>query len=508
MTTPVFGTAQLQPPAGFSYVNLNSGDQLLYDNLGGELSVAADGTPTYTGTTEQTSATEVHDGTSWSAGDDITVGSGGGGGGPANSGTPVFGVATLQPAAGFSYVNLTNGTQLLYDNLGGELSVFPGGTVNYTGTTNQSAATQVHDGTSWSAGSPIVVSGSGGGGSFAGADTPVFGSVNLEPAEGFSYVDLDDELSSIAIPGLVPGTQLLYPNVNGQLIIFSEGDYALSGSSAVIVETQMHAGSVWEVGPQLTLLALLEQIGTIGPFTWAQDDAVTVDLRNVFNIDDSDSELLTDVSDVGLPPGTVLADNRFSINTAQLGEGTATVEVVDNFDGLMLSFSFDWAITEMGGPPGPPVASDGTPVFGDTQLRPMPTHSYVNLDSGNQLLYDNLGGELVVSPDGTFVYTGTTVQTSLTEIHTGAAWFEGPPIDVGPDDPDPAVIPPFRGGGTSARVPTRPPRVKNVNVRSLSKAISGPELPFPVYKFSRRQFFEQGNHRPFIDAPSDDDNDG
>jgi hypothetical protein len=43
----------------------------------------------------------------------------------------------------------------------------------------------------------------------------------------------------------------------------------------------------------------------------------------------------------------------------------------------------------------------------------------------------------------------------------------------------------------------RKPHKKRISVRSASFALSGPEQPYPVYPFSRRQFFERPNHNPF-----------
>ena len=43
----------------------------------------------------------------------------------------------------------------------------------------------------------------------------------------------------------------------------------------------------------------------------------------------------------------------------------------------------------------------------------------------------------------------------------------------------------------------RKPLTRKISVRSISFALSGPEQPYPVYPFSRRQFFEKPNHNPF-----------
>ena len=43
----------------------------------------------------------------------------------------------------------------------------------------------------------------------------------------------------------------------------------------------------------------------------------------------------------------------------------------------------------------------------------------------------------------------------------------------------------------------RKPLRKKISARSITFALSGPEQPYPVYPFSRRQFFEKPGHNPF-----------
>ncbi len=43
----------------------------------------------------------------------------------------------------------------------------------------------------------------------------------------------------------------------------------------------------------------------------------------------------------------------------------------------------------------------------------------------------------------------------------------------------------------------RKPRTRKVTIRSASHALAGPELPYPVYQFSRRTFIERPGHNPF-----------
>lgn len=50
---------------------------------------------------------------------------------------------------------------------------------------------------------------------------------------------------------------------------------------------------------------------------------------------------------------------------------------------------------------------------------------------------------------------------------------------------------------TPGRLPNRKPKVRKLSVRGISFAIDGKERPFPVYRFSRRPFFERPGHKPF-----------
>lgn len=45
----------------------------------------------------------------------------------------------------------------------------------------------------------------------------------------------------------------------------------------------------------------------------------------------------------------------------------------------------------------------------------------------------------------------------------------------------------------------RKPVRRVISAKSLVHAISGPEQDYPVYPFSRRQFFERPKHNPFKD---------
>ena len=53
---------------------------------------------------------------------------------------------------------------------------------------------------------------------------------------------------------------------------------------------------------------------------------------------------------------------------------------------------------------------------------------------------------------------------------------------------------------TSARINRRKPQSRNISGRSIVFAIAGPELPFPVYRFSNRVFPEKPNLNPFVNA--------
>jgi hypothetical protein len=46
-------------------------------------------------------------------------------------------------------------------------------------------------------------------------------------------------------------------------------------------------------------------------------------------------------------------------------------------------------------------------------------------------------------------------------------------------------------------IPRRKPRTRTLSGRALAQALDGNERPYPVYQFSRRQFFERPNHNPF-----------
>lgn len=48
-----------------------------------------------------------------------------------------------------------------------------------------------------------------------------------------------------------------------------------------------------------------------------------------------------------------------------------------------------------------------------------------------------------------------------------------------------------------ATVPRRKPRVRTIDVRGLTFAISGKEKEYPVYHFSGKKFFERPSHNPF-----------
>ena len=52
----------------------------------------------------------------------------------------------------------------------------------------------------------------------------------------------------------------------------------------------------------------------------------------------------------------------------------------------------------------------------------------------------------------------------------------------------------------------RKPVTKKISLRSISHALSGPEQPYPVYPFSRRQFFEKPGHNPFSGIAPDSGN--
>ena len=49
----------------------------------------------------------------------------------------------------------------------------------------------------------------------------------------------------------------------------------------------------------------------------------------------------------------------------------------------------------------------------------------------------------------------------------------------------------------AGKIPTAKPRTRNVTIRALAQAVSGREQPYPVFRFSRRPFFERPRHNPF-----------
>lgn len=53
-------------------------------------------------------------------------------------------------------------------------------------------------------------------------------------------------------------------------------------------------------------------------------------------------------------------------------------------------------------------------------------------------------------------------------------------------------------------IPTRKPRVRNLNIRSLANAVAGQEQPYPHYRFSGRVFLERPRSNPFseLENPS------
>ncbi len=44
---------------------------------------------------------------------------------------------------------------------------------------------------------------------------------------------------------------------------------------------------------------------------------------------------------------------------------------------------------------------------------------------------------------------------------------------------------------------TQKPRTRTVSAKGIVHAISGPERPYPVYRFSRKRFYERPKHNPF-----------
>ena len=47
----------------------------------------------------------------------------------------------------------------------------------------------------------------------------------------------------------------------------------------------------------------------------------------------------------------------------------------------------------------------------------------------------------------------------------------------------------------------RPPRKRQISMRSAVFHVAGPEQDYPVYRFSNRAFLERPNANPFKDAP-------
>ena len=48
-------------------------------------------------------------------------------------------------------------------------------------------------------------------------------------------------------------------------------------------------------------------------------------------------------------------------------------------------------------------------------------------------------------------------------------------------------------------VSTRKPVTRRISVKALVHALSGKEQPYPVYRFSGRQFYAKPKHNPFKD---------
>ena len=54
--------------------------------------------------------------------------------------------------------------------------------------------------------------------------------------------------------------------------------------------------------------------------------------------------------------------------------------------------------------------------------------------------------------------------------------------------------------GTAAHIPSRAPRTRNINARTLTFVVDGPEKPYDYYRFSGgKRFLEKPNHNPFED---------
>lgn len=49
----------------------------------------------------------------------------------------------------------------------------------------------------------------------------------------------------------------------------------------------------------------------------------------------------------------------------------------------------------------------------------------------------------------------------------------------------------------------RKPMTRKISAKSIVHALDGPEKDYPVYQFSRRQFFEKPGHNPFAGLGSD-----
>lgn len=113
-----------------------------------------------------------------------------------------------------------------------------------------------------------------------------------------------------------------------------------------------------------------------------------------------------------------------------------------------------------------------------------------------------VGGEYSVNEaaytavDGT-VSDGDTVQLR----HTSAAVYNAPNergkvesiVQIGDQYDSFSTFTEF----SSAQVPTRAPRTRNTNLRTLSTVFGGPEQKYDVYRFGRKRFYEDPNHNPF-----------
>ena len=54
--------------------------------------------------------------------------------------------------------------------------------------------------------------------------------------------------------------------------------------------------------------------------------------------------------------------------------------------------------------------------------------------------------------------------------------------------------------GTPAFIPSRAPRSRSINARTLTIVLDGPEKPYDHYRFSGgKKFFQKPNHNPFED---------